>query len=86
MKHDLLVPHQMRSICRLQNRHVLFIIISDEKDTVNAGFLCAFLQFFIFPQHGTAAPGGAAVLCCGFLYVENHSLGEWFKESLVAML
>jgi len=28
----------------------------------------------------------AAALCAAFLYEENHSLGEWFKRSLMAMM
>lgn len=35
---------------------------------------------------GWSLPFAAADARCGFLYEENHSLGEWFKRSLKAMM
>lgn len=35
---------------------------------------------------GWSLPFAAADARCGFLYEENHSLGEWFKRSLMAMM
>ena len=63
----LSILHQLCCICRLQNRHVLLIIINVEKNTVNARFVVLFFNSSFFPQHGTAAPGGSGCLVFCFL-------------------
>ena len=57
----------MQNICRLQNRHVLLIIILDEKDTVNVRFFVLFFNSSFF--HSMRQPHRGERLSCAVLFV-----------------
>lgn len=53
----------------------------------NEPFLVCVFRRLAYPGHASTLPEGRSdFLNAPFLSTENHSLGEWFKRSLVAIM